>query len=165
MNRYWDRTSKCLILVVDAGLNYYFLRTVQRRLVDYYGLTKYAPLVCFNARLMVLSISMDVSRMRSGKILAVRLTRFQLMLIILESFLRQTIYVQFHPIAYMVKLNIELSMASLITRISKATIHNRNHKFITQHLECAENTSDDKVRDSSKLISVICSKTRVSRGD
>lgn len=83
------------------------------------------------------------------------------MLIILESFLRHTIYVQFHPIAYMVKLNIELSMASLIARISKATTHNRNHKFITQHLECVENTSDEKVRDNSKLISIISSRTRV----
>ncbi|KAK0113323.1 hypothetical protein ONS95_013579 [Cadophora gregata] len=65
INKYWDRTSKCLILVVDAGLNYYFLRTVKRRLVDYHGLTKYASLVTFNARLMVVSITMDV-RLQSG---------------------------------------------------------------------------------------------------
>jgi hypothetical protein len=61
INRYWDRTSKVLILIVDAGLNYFFLRTVKLRLVNYHGLTKYAPLVRFNARLMVLSVSMDVS--------------------------------------------------------------------------------------------------------
>lgn len=61
INKYWDRTSKILILIVDAGLNYYFLRTVKLRLVKFHGLTKYAPLVSFNARLMVLSIAMDVS--------------------------------------------------------------------------------------------------------
>ncbi len=56
----WDRISKILILLVDAGLNYYFLRTVKRRLVVQHGLIKYAPLVSFNAKLMVLSICMDV---------------------------------------------------------------------------------------------------------
>ena len=61
INTYWDRTSKVIILIVDAGLNYYFLRIVKQRLVKYHGLTKYAPLVSFNARLMVISISMDVS--------------------------------------------------------------------------------------------------------
>lgn len=60
INKYWDRTSKFLIMFVDAGLNYFFLRTVKQRLVKYHGLTKYAPLVRFNARLMVLSVSMDV---------------------------------------------------------------------------------------------------------
>ncbi len=50
-----------IILIVDAGLNYYFLRTVKQRLVNYHGLTKYAPLVSFNAKLMVISIAMDVS--------------------------------------------------------------------------------------------------------
>lgn len=60
INHYWDRTSKVLILIVDAGLNWYFLHIVKKRLVDYYRLKKYAPLVSFNAKLMVLSIAMDV---------------------------------------------------------------------------------------------------------
>jgi hypothetical protein len=46
-------------------LNYFFLRTVNLRIVQYHGLTKYAPLVRFNARLMVLSIAMDVRPHRS----------------------------------------------------------------------------------------------------
>jgi hypothetical protein len=50
-----------LILVVDAGLNWYFLKIVNERLVKQHGLTKYKPLVGFNAKLMVLSIAMDVS--------------------------------------------------------------------------------------------------------
>jgi hypothetical protein len=62
INNVWDKVSKVLILVVDAGLNWYFLKTVNERLVKQHGLTKYKPLVGFNAKLMVLSIAMDVSR-------------------------------------------------------------------------------------------------------
>lgn len=56
----WDRVSKVLILLVDAGLNWYFLSIVKVRLVSRHGLVKYKPLVGFNAKLMVLSIGMDV---------------------------------------------------------------------------------------------------------
>jgi hypothetical protein len=61
INDVWDKISKVLILVVDAGLNWYFLKIVNERLVKQHGLTKYKPLVGFNAKLMVLSIAMDVS--------------------------------------------------------------------------------------------------------
>lgn len=62
INNVWDKISKVLILIVDAGLNWYFLRTVKIRLVQQHGLTKYKPLVGFNAKLMVLSIGLDVSK-------------------------------------------------------------------------------------------------------
>ncbi|KEY74433.1 hypothetical protein S7711_04471 [Stachybotrys chartarum IBT 7711] len=101
INNVWDRISKVLILIVDAGLNWYFLRTVKKRLLEQNGLTKYKPLVAFNAKLMVVSIAMDV------------------MLIGLMSLQNQVVYIQFHPVAYMVKLNIEMSMAKLITRLAK----------------------------------------------
>ncbi|KAI1477705.1 hypothetical protein K445DRAFT_321957 [Daldinia sp. EC12] len=101
INKYWDRTSKCLILVVDALLNYYFSRTVRKRLVQQHGLVKYAPLAKFNDKLMVISVLMDV------------------MLICLMSHPNPIIFVQFHPVAYMVKLNIEMSMATLITRVAR----------------------------------------------
>lgn len=61
INEYWDRMSKVLILIVDAGLNWYFLRVVKKRLLEHYGLVKYKPLINFNAKLMVVSILMDVS--------------------------------------------------------------------------------------------------------
>jgi hypothetical protein len=61
INNVWDKTSKVVIMIVDAGLNWYFLRTVQTRLVSQHGLVKYQPLVGFNAKLMVVSILMDVS--------------------------------------------------------------------------------------------------------
>nr|XP_036581501.1 uncharacterized protein CTRU02_08551 [Colletotrichum truncatum]KAF6789852.1 hypothetical protein CTRU02_08551 [Colletotrichum truncatum] len=101
INHYWDRISKVLILIVDAGLNWYFLRVVKNRLVSQHGLVKYKPLVGFNAKLMILSIAMDA------------------MLIGLMSLPNQVVFIQFHPVAYMVKLNIEMSMASLITRLAK----------------------------------------------
>lgn len=61
INEVWDKISKVLILIVDAGLNWYFLRIVKIRLVEQVGLTKYKPLVSFNAKLMIVSIGMDVS--------------------------------------------------------------------------------------------------------
>ncbi|QPC70702.1 hypothetical protein HYE68_001454 [Fusarium pseudograminearum] len=101
INAVWDRMSKVIILLVDAGLNWYFLRTVKKRLVEQHNLKKYEPLVGFNAKLMVVSILMDG------------------MLIGLMSLPNQVVFIQFHPVAYMVKLNIEMSMAKLITRLAK----------------------------------------------
>ncbi|KAI1465827.1 uncharacterized protein F4812DRAFT_113792 [Daldinia caldariorum] len=101
INKYWDRTSKCLICVVDALLNYYFSRTVRKRLVEQHGLVKYAPLAKFNDKLMVVSILMDI------------------MLICLMSYPNPIVFVQFHPVTYMVKLNIEMSMATLITKVAR----------------------------------------------
>jgi hypothetical protein len=61
INNIWDKITKVIIMAVDAGLNWYFLRTVKTRLVNQHGLVKYEPLVGFNAKLMVVSILMDVS--------------------------------------------------------------------------------------------------------
>ena len=60
INKYWDKSTKFIILIIDAGLNFYFLKTVNERLVRNSGLTKYRPLVSFNAKLMVVSVLMDV---------------------------------------------------------------------------------------------------------
>ena len=53
------------------------------------------------------------------------------MLIGLMSLPNQVVYVQFHPVAYMVKLNIEMSMASLITRLAKNHDSNPNVNSLT----------------------------------
>jgi hypothetical protein len=53
------------------------------------------------------------------------------MLICLMSLKNQVVYIQFHPVAYMVKLNIEMSMASLTTKIARNSIDARN-EFIMQ---------------------------------
>jgi hypothetical protein len=49
------------------------------------------------------------------------------MLIGLMSLPNQVVYVQFHPVAYMVKLNIEMSMASLIKKLARASVNDRVH--------------------------------------
>jgi hypothetical protein len=54
------------------------------------------------------------------------------MLICLMSLKNQVVYIQFHPVAYMVKLNIEMSMASLITKIARNSIEARNNEFMVQ---------------------------------
>ncbi|KAK7178250.1 hypothetical protein PSPO01_15706 [Paraphaeosphaeria sporulosa] len=106
INDVWDKISKVIILVVDAGLNWYFLRTVKQRLVQQHGLVKYAPLVKFNARLMVVSIAMD------GMLIGLMFLR------------NQIVYIQFHPVTYMVKLNIEMTMASMVVRLAKGQSEN-----------------------------------------
>lgn len=42
------------------------------------------------------------------------------MLIGLMSLPNQVVYIQFHPVTYMVKLNIEMTMADLITKLAKS---------------------------------------------
>lgn len=74
INNVWDKISKVLIMLVDAGLNYYFLRTVQTRLVSQHGLVKYKPLVGFNAKLMVVSLLMDVSSSSDKTLLSTHIT-------------------------------------------------------------------------------------------
>lgn len=59
INEYWDRIEKFLYLIVDASLNWYFLKTVKANLISD-GLTKYNRLVRFNQRIVVISLLMDV---------------------------------------------------------------------------------------------------------
>lgn len=106
INNIWDKISKVLILIVDAGLNWYFLHVVKVRLVQQHNLIKYKPLISFNAKLMVLSVAMDA-------------------LLIGLMFLKNgVVYIQFHPVVYMVKLNIEMSMASLVVRLARGRPEN-----------------------------------------
>ncbi|KAJ2990512.1 hypothetical protein NUW58_g2912 [Xylaria curta] len=124
-NEWWDRVEKVIYLLVDASLNIYFIRVVQKRLVSI-GITKYRSLVHFNMFIIGFSLSMDV-------------------LIISMMSLRNTfVYMQFHPLAYLVKLNIELSMADLIMRVAKSRENahdksnlSRNGSAATSHLSRA----------------------------
>ncbi|KAF8917828.1 hypothetical protein CPB85DRAFT_142067 [Mucidula mucida] len=103
INIWWDRTEKALYLVVDACLNYYFIRTVKNRLVKHGGLTKYAKLVKFNTQIVFVSLSMDV------------------MIIAMMSLNNDFVYMLFHPVAYIVKLNIEMAMSNLIIKVARDT--------------------------------------------
>jgi hypothetical protein len=59
INEWWDRIEKVLYLILDAALNWYFLKTVKANLINN-GLTKYNKLVVFNSRMIIISLLMDV---------------------------------------------------------------------------------------------------------
>jgi hypothetical protein len=58
INNVWDRCEKSIYLVVDAALNWYFMKTVHEKLVAN-GLSKYKRLINFNLVLVFFSLSMD----------------------------------------------------------------------------------------------------------
>ncbi|GAA5825720.1 hypothetical protein JCM5353_005247 [Sporobolomyces roseus] len=101
INAIWDRVEKCIYLVVDAALNYLFMHTVNQRLVNQ-GLERYRPLVKFNRNLIWISMGCDV------------------MIIGLMSLPNSFVYMAFHPVAYLIKLAIEMALGDLIVTISSA---------------------------------------------
>ncbi|ESK90218.1 hypothetical protein Moror_7723 [Moniliophthora roreri MCA 2997] len=104
VNIWWDRVEKCLYLIVDGALNWYFVKTVKDRLVIHGGiLKKYDRLVRFNTWIVWISLSMDV------------------LIITMMSLRNNFVYMQFHPVAYIVKLNIEMAMGNLITKVARDT--------------------------------------------
>jgi len=58
INIIWDRCEKVIYLITDACLNWYFIHTVQERLVRK-GMVKYDRLVRFNVWIIGFSLSMD----------------------------------------------------------------------------------------------------------
>lgn len=65
------------------------------------------------------------SLLKSPSLAIVLLTSSQIMIIGLMHLSNPMVYTQFHPVAYMVKLNIEMTMASLIKKIAQATVSER----------------------------------------
>lgn len=59
LNRIWERVEKSFFLLLDAGLNLYFLYLVRSNLISK-GLTKYWPLFNFNAGIVLVSVAMDI---------------------------------------------------------------------------------------------------------
>ncbi|RKF65985.1 hypothetical protein OnM2_000020 [Erysiphe neolycopersici] len=99
INKIWDYGEKIIYLVVDVCLNLLFMYIIQENLVRK-GLVKYDRLLRFNKCIIGFSISMDC------------------LIIGTMSLQNPDVYVQFHPMAYMVKLNIEMSMTELMTKVS-----------------------------------------------
>jgi uncharacterized membrane protein len=142
VNEYWDRIEKGLYLLVDAALNWYFLKTVKENLINN-GLTKYNKLVRFNQQIVMVSLLMDVMIIAAMSIpnsfvyvlipLSAHLARFPN-----PSFSR---YIQFHPLAYLVKLNIEMTMANLIKRIAISTSRKTGMASIAQEFKSSSNQS------------------------
>ncbi|RYP28794.1 hypothetical protein DL767_007053 [Monosporascus sp. MG133] len=101
VNHMFEKAEKTFFLVVDLGLNLYFLYLVRFRLIAD-GLSKYWRLFNFNAGIVVVSTSMDI------------------LLLGFLSLPDPYLYVQFAPLAYIVKLYIELLMAVLISKVVRS---------------------------------------------
>ncbi|KAH7124668.1 hypothetical protein EDB81DRAFT_811421 [Dactylonectria macrodidyma] len=101
VNMIFEKAEKSFFLAIDLGLNLYFLYLVRFRLIAD-GLTKYWRLFRFNAGMVAISTSMDV------------------LLLGFLSLPNPYLYVQFAPLAYMIKLYIELLMASLISKVVRS---------------------------------------------
>ncbi|RGP72144.1 hypothetical protein FLONG3_6867 [Fusarium longipes] len=102
LNSIWDRTEKVIFAVVDGVLNGYFIYLVRSRLIEN-GLTKYVPVYRMNLGLIFASLSLDFA------------------LVGLMSLHSSLVYLSFHPIAYLLKLQIEMKMAELITKIVRSS--------------------------------------------
>ncbi|KAH8594755.1 hypothetical protein B0O99DRAFT_687533 [Bisporella sp. PMI_857] len=127
INNIWDRCEKVIYLIVDAFLNWYFIHTVQKRLVAR-GLKKYEPLVRFNVWIIGFSLAMDV------------------LIIGTMSLKNSFVYMQFHPLAYIVKLNIEMSLAELIARV------NRDPSSAQHVIPTASRSEADKRKSGNKTM-------------
>ncbi|CAG9936427.1 unnamed protein product [Clonostachys rosea f. rosea IK726] len=102
LNLIWDRCEKVIFALVDGVLNGYFIYLVRTRLIQN-GLTKYVPLFRLNLFLIFLSLSLDV------------------VLVGTMSLKNSMVYLSFHPVCYLLKLQIELKMSELITKIVRST--------------------------------------------
>ncbi|KAK7440225.1 hypothetical protein VKT23_017167 [Stygiomarasmius scandens] len=108
-NIWWDKTEKSVYLLLDAALNAIFIRTVKKRLIDH-GLTKYDRVLKFNQMIIFFSIGLDV------------------FLICMTTLKNPFVYVQFHPIVYIAKLQIEITMSKLIVKVARSTGVNVFHE-------------------------------------
>ena len=126
VNEIWDRMEKAIFCIMDVILNVYFVYLVRSRLISN-GLTKYNRLFKFNIFMIFVSMSLDVSigfSLPPSPFLYIigRLIHIpkQIVLIGVMSLGQGFIYVQFHPLVYILKLHIELNMADLIGKIVKS---------------------------------------------
>ncbi|GJN69951.1 hypothetical protein PLIIFM63780_010390 [Purpureocillium lilacinum] len=106
VNEIWDRIEKGIFLIVDAALNFYFIYLVRTRLIAN-GLQKYTPLFRFNIFMVAVSMGLDVILIGS------------------MSIGNGTIYIQFHPLVYILKLHIEMNIAELIVKVVQASSDNK----------------------------------------
>ncbi|EEB97305.1 hypothetical protein MPER_03409, partial [Moniliophthora perniciosa FA553] len=94
----------CLTLYsgLDLSLNITFIILVKKRLVDN-GLKKYYPVMRFNEYIILLSISMDI------------------LLLGVTALKNGFVYCQFHPVVYIVKLQIEMTMSRLLIKVARSS--------------------------------------------
>ncbi|KAH7000223.1 hypothetical protein EDB80DRAFT_106331 [Ilyonectria destructans] len=110
INNIWDRCEKVIFAIMDAVLNFYFIWVVKKRLIAN-GLHKYNRLYQMNLFLVAISIALDI------------------LLIGMMSLPNSFVYVQFHPLVYLLKLHIEMNMADLIGKVVRASNNEGSHEY------------------------------------
>lgn len=121
LNDVWDRCEKVIFAIMDAALNFYFIYVVKKRLIAN-GLQKYTRLYQMNLALVVVSITLDVSFQFTGPCFPTcRANGIQILLICMMSLPNSFVYIQFHPLVYLLKLHIEMNMADLIGKVVRAS--------------------------------------------
>ncbi|KAL2825831.1 hypothetical protein BDW59DRAFT_161497 [Aspergillus cavernicola] len=114
LNFIFENVEKSFFLIVDLGLNLYFLYLVRYRLIAD-GLNKYWTLYKFNIGFVAISTTMDA------------------LLLGLLSLPNQYAYVQFAPVTYTVKLYLELKMAQLISKVVRRSMNRVDDSSTSQH--------------------------------
>ncbi|KAL2867746.1 uncharacterized protein BJX67DRAFT_380690 [Aspergillus lucknowensis] len=114
LNYIFENVEKSFFLVVDLGLNLYFIYLVRYRLIAD-GLNKYWTLYKFNCGFVAISTAMDAC------------------LLGLLSLPNQYAYVQFAPVTYTVKLYLELKMAQLISKVVRRSMNRVDDSSTSQH--------------------------------
>ncbi|KAK2764497.1 hypothetical protein FQN54_009192 [Arachnomyces sp. PD_36] len=142
LNHIWERVEKSLFLVIDFGLNVYFLYHVRSRLIAK-GLAKYWPLFNFNVIAVIISVSMDAlllgmlslpNQYESVSLKPSPAATLSELLLTAKCFS----YVQFAPVVYTIKLNIELTMAELISKVVRSS--NRDNSNPSSHRTITDGT-------------------------
>ncbi|KAK7955980.1 uncharacterized protein PG986_005202 [Apiospora aurea] len=123
VNIIWDRSEKGVFLVVDLALNIYFIHLVRSRLVAN-GLTKYNRLFHFNVCMVVISVALDAvligATFLPSPVVYVLFPPITTLLgcsLGLTADMDLSSYLQFHPLTYLMKLYIEMNVASLIVKV------------------------------------------------
>ncbi|KAM5343544.1 hypothetical protein ACJ41O_012081 [Fusarium nematophilum] len=112
INEIWGRCEKGIFFIVDFALNLRFVYLIRNRMASH-GLSKYVSLFRLNMVLIAFSVSLD------------------LMLIGLMSLPGRMMYLQFPPVAYLLKLYIAMIMADLVSKVSRETSSRRRSQRLT----------------------------------
>ncbi|KAJ8078862.1 hypothetical protein PM082_013146 [Marasmius tenuissimus] len=135
LNHWWDRFEKSVYLCLDLALNIMFIVLVKKRLVDH-GLKKYLPVFKFNLYIIFLSISMDI------------------VLLGVTALKNGFVYCQFHPVVYIVKLQIEMNMSQLLVKVAQSSGLN----------VCGETRKDmDRTQAQSSMMPRFVTRTQTSQ--
>ncbi|KAM3066934.1 hypothetical protein ACMFMF_009984 [Clarireedia jacksonii] len=102
------------------------MKTVHSKLVSN-GLDKYKRLISFNIVLVFFSLSMDC------------------LIIGMMSLNNSFVYMQFHPLAYLVKLKIEMSMANLIAKVSVLPVKAKSNYTDPHHVSRSNPNEDGSI--------------------